>query len=220
MSTNGHLNFLASVTGLANARIPSPGIPNAAIYPFWDDLNVVAGTAQVLTGIAGVAPNRSFLIEWRNVSFYREAALQIDVQAQLNEDGSIVTRYRNLGPDPRERGNSATVGIENGDGTVGLQYSSNTAVLSDTASVSFTPPATGFATGVITDGNDQNPITGATVRALQGAVTAATTTTGADGRYRSGCCSAATPSTRPPPTTRTQPHPSLSQRTGRPSPGT
>ena len=183
MSTNGHINFLASVTGLANTSIPSPGTPNAAIYPFWDDLNVLEGTSQVLTGISGEAPNRSFIIEWRNVSFYQKPALQIDVEAQLNEDGTIITRYRNLDADPQERGNSATVGIENASGTVGLQYSSNTAVLSDDKSVRFLPPATGIVTGVITDANDHEPIAGATVRAAQDDTVVSTTTSGANGSY-------------------------------------
>lgn len=183
VSTNGHLNFLASVVGFSNTGIPSTGTPNAAIYPFWDDLNVVDGTGQVLTGTSGVAPNRSFVIEWRGVSFYRDATRQIDFQAQLNEDGSIVTRYRGLDPDPRERGSSATVGIENASGTVALQYSSNTPVLSDTASVRFVPPVTGIVTGMITDANDQSPIAGATVRALQGGVAVSTTAADTDGRY-------------------------------------
>jgi len=183
LSTNGHLNFLASSTALTNTRIPDTATPNAAIYPFWDDLNVVVGTGQMFTETSGTAPNRSFLVEWRNVTFYGSPTLFIDVEAQLNENGTVVTRYRNLGPDPQERGNSATVGIENAGGTVALQYSKDTAVLSDAQSIRFSPPPTGTVSGVVTDANDGLPVGGATVRALQGSSVVATTATGADGTY-------------------------------------
>ncbi len=182
VATNGHLNFLASSTSFSNVAIPAAGVPNAAIYPLWDDLNVVSGTGSMWTKTTGTAPNRSFLVEWRNVNFYN-TALTVDVEAQLNEDGTIVTRYRNIGADAREQGNSATVGIENATGTIGLQYSYNTAVLSDGQSIKFRPPATGRVSGTVTDANDGLPLAGATVRALDGTTVVSTTTTGADGRY-------------------------------------
>lgn len=75
------------------------------------------------------------------------------------------------------------MGIENATGTIALQYSFNTAVLSDTRSVRFRPPATGRVGGTVTDANDGLPLAGATVRALNGTTVAGSTTTGADGRY-------------------------------------
>ncbi len=168
VTSNGNLNFLAANTAFTNTAIPSTAAPNAAIYPFWDDMNVISGTGSMWTRTTGAAPNRSFLIEWRNVNFFN-TSLQVDVEVQLNEDGSIVTRYRNIGADPREQGNSATVGIENAAGTIALQYSFNTAVLSDAQSVRFRPPPTGRVTGTVTDANDGLPLDGATVRALSGA---------------------------------------------------
>ena len=150
VSTNGHVNFLAASTVLSNGALPAVGAPNAAIYPLWDDIDMRAA-GRVYTRSWGVAPDRSFVIEWRGVPFYQSPALVVDFQVQLNEDGSIVTRYRNLGPDPRERGNSATVGIENATGTVALQYSLNEAVLSDDRSIRFVPPPTGIVSGTLTD---------------------------------------------------------------------
>jgi subtilisin family serine protease len=182
VSTNGSLNFLASSTTFSNTAIPATAAPNAAIYPMWDDLNVVSGTGSMWTRTTGTAPNRSFLVEWRNVNFF-STTLTVDVEAQLNEDGTVITRYRNIGSDPREQGNSATVGIENATGTIALQYSFNTAVLSDAQSIRFRPPPTGRVTGTVTDANDGLPLAGATVRALNGATVVGTATTGADGRY-------------------------------------
>ena len=182
VSTNGNLNFLALNSTFTNTAIPAAAAPNAAIYAMWDDLNVISGTGSMWTKTSGTAPNRSFLIEWRNVNFFA-TTLMVDVQTQLNEDGSIVTRYRNLGADPREQGNSATVGIENANGTVALQYSFNTAVLSDAQSIRFVPPPSGLVRGTVTDANDGLPVAGATVRALNGATVVGTTTTAADGTY-------------------------------------
>ncbi|HEY3261917.1 MAG TPA: carboxypeptidase regulatory-like domain-containing protein [Pseudonocardiaceae bacterium] len=183
VSTNGNLNFLATNTTFSNTAIPATAAPNAAIYPMWDDLTVVPGNGgSMWTMTTGTAPNRSFLVEWRNVNFYG-STLQVDVEAQLNEDGSILTRYRNIGSDPREQGNSATVGIENAAGTIALQYSLNTAVLSDAQSIRFVPPPTGRVTGTVTDANDGLPLAGATVRALSGPTVVGTTTTAADGTY-------------------------------------
>ncbi len=182
VSTNGHLNFLAPSTILSNVAIPATGVPNAAIYPLWDDL-VVLNSGKVFTRSLGEAPNRSFIVEWRNVYFFNTPTVLVDFEVQLNEDGSIVTRYRNLGADPRERGNSATVGIENAGGTVGLQYSLNSPVLTDDQSIRFVPPPTGTINGKITDANDGQGIAGATVRALQGTTAVSSVTTGADGTY-------------------------------------
>ena len=182
VATNGHINFLSSQTTFSNVAIPATGVPNAAIYPLWDDLNVVSGTGSMWTKTSGTAPNRSFLIEWRNVNFFN-TSLTIDVEAQLNEDGTVITRYRNIGTDPREQGNSATVGIENAAGTVALQYSFNTAVLSDTQSIRFVPPPSGTVAGTVTDANDGQPVEGASVRILNGSTVVGTGTTAADGTY-------------------------------------
>ncbi|HEY0639389.1 MAG TPA: carboxypeptidase regulatory-like domain-containing protein [Pseudonocardiaceae bacterium] len=183
VATNGHLNFGASSTSFSNVAVPSTTTPNAAIYPFWDDFVVTSGTGSIRTETVGAAPNRSFIVEWRNAAFYASRTNLVDFQIQLNEDGSIVTRYRNLNADPIELGNSATVGIENAAGTVGLQYSFNAANLANDKSVKFLPPPSGVVTGTVTDANDGQPVEGATVRALNGTTVVGTTTTAANGTY-------------------------------------
>jgi hypothetical protein len=143
VATNGHVNFLALNTAFTNVAIPSTVTPNAAIYSFWDDL-VVDPTASVRTAILGTAPNRRFVIEWRNVQFFSDATRRIDANVVLHENGQILTQVRNLADDGRERGNSATLGIENAAGTVALRYSFNQAVLDPqpaVTSIRYRPPA-------------------------------------------------------------------------------
>jgi len=122
VSTNGFLNFLASSSALANGDIPSFAAPNAAIYPFWDDL-VVDGSASVRTELLGTAPDRRFVVEWRNVTFFGEPTRRLRFEVVLYENGQILTQYADVDSDAREQGNSATLGIENQSGTVALEYS-------------------------------------------------------------------------------------------------
>ena len=98
---------------LQHAAIPTATAPNAAIYPFWDDL-IVDGSASVRTELLGAAPTRRFVIEWRNATFFGNSTLRVDFEVVLHEDGgAILTQYRNIANDGREMGNSATLGIEN-----------------------------------------------------------------------------------------------------------
>jgi len=155
VSSNGNLNFLAADTTYSNTTIPSAATPNAAVYAFWDDL-VLDTSSGVFTRTAGTAPNRSFLVEWRNATFFG-ATGRIDAEIELYENGQIALRYRNLDPASTvEQGGSATVGIEDAAGTVALQYSANTASLSDAVSIRFRPPGSNPppACGPFTNGTD------------------------------------------------------------------
>jgi hypothetical protein len=142
VSTNGNVNFLAPNTSVGNAAIPVTGSPNAAIYTFWDDLQVDPA-ASLRTETVGTAPNRRFVVEWRNVIFFGDSTRRIDVNVVLHENGRVVTQARNLADDGRERGNSATIGIENETGTVAFRFGFNEAVLDSEPAVNtieYRPP--------------------------------------------------------------------------------
>ena len=180
--TNGFLNFLAANSVYNNGNIPSTGTPNGAIYPFWDDLYVDA-SASVRTEVLG-SPNR-FVIEWRNVRPYGDTTRRMDLEVVLYEGGQILTQYRNIANDGREKGNSATLGIENESGTIAFRYSYNEAVIADPEfAVMYQLPPSAFVEGYVTDFNDRLPIVGATVKALQSGSTVRQVTTDANGFYR------------------------------------
>jgi hypothetical protein len=144
VSTNGHVTFLALSTSLTNVSLPATATPNAAVYGFWDDLFVDSPTASVRSDVLGTAPNRRFVIEWRNVRFFGDTTRRIDLNIVLFESGQILTQSRNRADDGRERGNSATLGIENATGTVALQFSFNQPVLDvepTVTSIRYRPPA-------------------------------------------------------------------------------
>ncbi|MDG4828833.1 PQQ-dependent sugar dehydrogenase [Solwaraspora sp. WMMD1047] len=141
VSTNGFLSFQdPGLPGAINAGLPDAGLPNAAVHPFWDDL-VVRADSSVRSAVRGSAPNREFVVEWRDVYLYGSSTAKISFQLSLAESGRITFNYAGLtGTSLRELGSGATVGIEDGTGGVALAYSVNHAVLVDGRAVVFNPP--------------------------------------------------------------------------------
>ena len=100
------------------------------------------------------------------------------------ENGQILMQYRDIGDAGAEQGDSATVGIEDETGRIGLQYSFNTPTLRNDRAIRYVLPPSGFVQGVVRNANDQLPLAGATVRALQGDSVVRQATTGENGQYR------------------------------------
>lgn len=183
--TNGFIGFVAGNCPFSNSAIPSPGIPNGAIYPYWDDLFVDSPTATIRGELKGEAPNRRFVVEFRNLRFFGDLSRRVDFNVVLHENGRILTQYRNIQEgDGREMGNSATVGIEDHTGTIALQYSFNEAVLSSGLSILYRLPPMGFVEGTVTDANDGLPLAGTAVTFSQGGSPVRSAVTGDDGFYR------------------------------------
>jgi hypothetical protein len=141
ISTNGFLNFEGLQTASTNYAIPDYWNPNAAIYAFWDDL-VVDGSAGVYTTVQGSAPNRQFVVEWRNVAFFDDTSKRVRVEVVLYEDGRILLQYADIGANDLEEGSSATIGVENQDSYVAFQYANDEPVLRSSLAIRFTPPVT------------------------------------------------------------------------------
>ena len=140
VSSNGYLNFLGGNSAFSNLPLPTTTIPNAAIYPYWDDL-YVDYVASVRSELLGAAPNRRFVIEWDNVRFYGDYSRRLDFEVVLYETGMILLQYRNINNDAREMGNSATVGIEDHTGTVAAQFSYNSSAIGPgDFAIQFAPP--------------------------------------------------------------------------------
>jgi hypothetical protein len=122
--------------------IPSPhayGQANAAVYPFWQNW-VVDEDASVRTGLAGSAPNRTFVIEWRNVladsDFYSRASFQV----VFHESGEIGIAWADIDPSLVEQGIDAIIGIENADGTDAFVHSEFAPTIMDGWGALFQPP--------------------------------------------------------------------------------
>lgn len=108
----------------------------SAIYGFWDDLNV-DGSASVLADTYGTAPNRRFVIEWRNVTTITDPSVRFSFEVVLYEDPTqrVRLQYKNIVAGTVTTGSSATVGQENATGTSATQVSYNQGLLYDGLSI-------------------------------------------------------------------------------------
>jgi len=139
VSGNGFVSFVdPGGSQPINGPLPEPGPPNAAVYPFWDDLYVRADSS-VRTGVVGTAPYRRFVVEWRNSGLYGSSSARISFAVEFAESGDIVFSYADLNSTGRERGDSATVGLEDATGTLGLPYSVNQPTLVNGTSIVYRP---------------------------------------------------------------------------------
>ncbi|MGW4643647.1 S8 family serine peptidase [Sphaerisporangium sp. NPDC004334] len=178
VSTNGYVSFGTDRYSFpTHGPLPSTDGPNGAIYPYWADLQIIEGEGGLYTSTIGTAPNRTFVLEWRNARFLGVDGI-ISFEALLGEDGSVEFRYSGI-DDTYKAGQKATVGIENGDGTDALQYSLDDAAVRDDQTLVFAARGHGLVAGTVTDANDGKPLTGATVKVGD----AASFTTAADGTF-------------------------------------
>lgn len=138
VTSNGFAQLWTSATGtpstsLSNTNIPSTSTPNNFVAAFWDDLDISTAsgvTSGIHVATLGAAPNRRFVIEWRDWAHNSEQAnIRNTFQIKLFETtGVIEYHYCTLGAtgEPLAFGDSATVGLENATGTLGRQSSINT----------------------------------------------------------------------------------------------
>lgn len=140
VSSNGFLSF-ADPGGSQplNSALPNVALPNAALCPFWDDL-VVRYDSTVRMGVTGTAPNRWLVVEWRNIGLYGSTSARITFSVAISEVGEIRYHYADLASTKtRERGDSATVGLEDAAGTGAVTYSVNQPSLVNGTSIVFRP---------------------------------------------------------------------------------
>ncbi|MAT98453.1 MAG: hypothetical protein CL608_15015 [Anaerolineaceae bacterium] len=129
-----------------NQSIPNNDWPNNYIAPFWDDIIVENDLDQrVLYKTIGTAPNRMLVVQYTNVGFWNDPTPLGTFFVILHEgSNNIQFQYRYLvGDNVRAHGNSATVGLENANGTAGTQYSFNSESLASEQVILFTPDGSG-----------------------------------------------------------------------------
>ncbi|NUN08190.1 MAG: S8 family serine peptidase [Ignavibacteriaceae bacterium] len=116
VSTNGVLLFgVPSGNLYTNPQIPSTTTPNEFIAPFWDDLDGVSSGNVYYKQEPGKLTIQ--FTNWHKFSNLGSLTFQIVLFA----NGRIMFYYNNMNATL----NSATVGIENGAGNVGLQMAFN-----------------------------------------------------------------------------------------------
>ncbi|GEM_PF-6104185 len=129
---NGYIVFGIPSQSFDNQPIPTVGLPELAIYGFWDDLFLPTANATVFTGTFGNPPvaaaplgSRRFIVQFNNVTFFADQTGQfnsLSFQIILFEGtNDIEFRYQSV-RGPLGRGDSATIGLEDETGTFGNEY--------------------------------------------------------------------------------------------------
>ncbi len=112
VTSNGFLTFtLPSGSSFTNASIPGGSAPNNFIAPFWDDLDGKT-TGKVFYKLDG----SKFTVQYFNWNKYTGTGV-LNFQVVLYSSGKIMYYYNEC----TTTLNSASVGIENTTGTIGLQ---------------------------------------------------------------------------------------------------
>lgn len=153
VSSNGFLHFAPlTANSFTNAQIPSTAAPNEYIAPFWDDLDGrTQGTVHYKQD------GNKFIVQFTNWQKY-SATGSLTFQIVLYSSGKILFYYNNMDATL----NSATVGIENAAGTIGLQvaYNSNYVANNKAVKIAAEPDwlTNNIPGGTIYNGNSMNVV--------------------------------------------------------------
>jgi hypothetical protein len=116
----GLLSFGAAAGGGGPTRIPSAGAPNGFVAGLWSIYDSWEGMGIAYYQTRGTAPNRQLVVEW---SLTTEDWSTATFQVVLDEASGDIFVYVQTGG---SSWSTSTVGIENQDGTRGIQaYSSS-----------------------------------------------------------------------------------------------
>lgn len=129
--SNGYATFGASRSQHRNASIPNTSDPNDLLAVFWADLNPGRDGAKVFWH----GDDGAFIIQWEDVPRVGGNGTYT-FQAVLLPEGVIYYNYKKM---QGTRLNEGTIGIENADGTCGLEVAYNKAYVHDDLSVVFVP---------------------------------------------------------------------------------
>jgi len=147
VSVNGWLHFGDfSFGGFTNQPIPDSDAPNDLLAVFWDDLDM-RDQGRVYTYF-DEATNR-FIVQWDDVEKLADGeGTTLTFQAVLTPIGGALYQYDTMNATL----NSATVGIENADGTDGLQVAFNTDYMEEGLAVQISSPTPDFISFDVTSG--------------------------------------------------------------------
>lgn len=129
---NGFIGFGTTSIGFSNTTIPSSGAPNNALFGFWEDLNPETSGGEV--HYFADAVNHLFIVQFTNVARANDAGSRVTYQMILNANGDVKFQYQSMVGVL----NSATIGIENASGSVGLLVAYNQNYVHDNLAILFT----------------------------------------------------------------------------------
>ncbi len=120
VASNGFMNLDGVSAASTAGSIPERGAPNGVIAAYWLDL--LTRDTGVCIGTVGTAPNRRYIAQWDNASYYPTGTGNLTFEIILNETTNTIDMiYQSLGTPDR----ALTVGLETLDGVDGAVLCSN-----------------------------------------------------------------------------------------------
>lgn len=134
ISSNGLISFGSGTEAFANANMPDTTSPNNIIAAWWDDLDPGAGGSIKYYSSTGSA----FVVSYENVPI-KDHGGSLTFQVVLYNHGIINLNYDAMNPGTDSL-TSATIGIENNDGSDGLSILYNAPYLHNWMTIDIRPP--------------------------------------------------------------------------------
>ncbi|MBI4699906.1 MAG: Ig-like domain-containing protein [Deltaproteobacteria bacterium] len=133
VTTNGWASFTDTSAAFQHLfAAPNPALPKNMLAPFFFDQRIAAG-GNVYVRTVGAQPNRQLVVQWEAMTSAAGPSERYAYQLVLYEEShDIKLQYRNtqlLDGNPandRPGGATALIGIQNADGSDGVQFSRNT----------------------------------------------------------------------------------------------
>jgi hypothetical protein len=142
VASNGYMTFGAEHFPYGNTRpIPRPNTPNEVVAPYWADWNPPGSAAS---GIYTYSENRMFVVQWESMPHCCSDANNAQpstFETILLDDGTIKFVYQTVGMANPNRYAKTSIGIENHDGTAGVQVSFNDPSFPRSNSAVIIPPS-------------------------------------------------------------------------------
>ena len=143
IASNGYIGFgpTTDYGSLTNTGMPASTTPNNAIYWCWDDLNINDSDnpgGKVLYQVVG----GDLVVQFEKYPEYDSGTNPNDIitaQVILSPNGNIKIQYESV--TPTFTVNEATVGMENKNGTDGLQIALNTNYIKNALAIEIDKPA-------------------------------------------------------------------------------
>lgn len=114
IGSNGAMSVTNSESiDMSNGTLPSEKYVSL-IAPLWDDLNPASSDGDIYYETKGEAPNREFIVEWRNVRHYMSSGDATFQVVFFENSSDILFNYLDVdfGSSTVDKGASATVGIQ------------------------------------------------------------------------------------------------------------
>jgi formylglycine-generating enzyme required for sulfatase activity len=133
--SNGYVNFGPVSIAYLNTAIPNTVLPNGCIFALWDDLFVPAGAGVYYLSDPD---NGRAIVQWNNVTPLGSQTTPHTFQVVMNASGLIEVRYQGVS---EAQVTDCTVGIEDANGSMGLQVNLNNegGAIADGVAIGFWP---------------------------------------------------------------------------------